>query len=658
MEDAGGEEEASMFETSHVLGALLASSPLLARAWDRCVAATAAASGFVQSHGGGGETVYVAFSGVEAALSAAAAGVGAAVAGGGADAFAPDGLGGDVARGLFAPLVAAEPDGAAGEPVAVQALALHSFLKLSGCPDFQMLLNQIRGKPVVFTGHSLGGTIAALAALHYLCISSSSSTCAPAPPVLCVTFGSPLLGNEALSRAILRERWGGNFCHVVSQHDIVPRLLFCPLGAVPAHFILGMQLQQWPERNSHGGVATAITARMADTDQEVLRQMIQTNISAVAMEQKLDALVAPAGSPYRPFGTYVLCSPDGAACVDNPTAAVQLLYATFASRSSSGMESPEVAHSCYTNLVLKMPQYLLRKRCLRVDNTSAASNYDAGVSMALAATGINGQLRQATEASSVRQWLRASKCAGRRPSLNCAQLATKLGRITPCRAQVEWYKALFDYQMGYYDAFKQRRSPKKFNRADMCRIKLGQFWDGVLSMLDAGQLPHDFHRRAKWVNAARFYQLFIEPLDIADYHRNNLHRTRGSYLLHGRERRYELFDRWWKARGCTGINIIAAPSSSRRRRSKNAGLTQDPCFWARVEDAREMMESAQRERNPAELVMKLEELQEFERYADDLVARKEVSVDVLAPQSSYTLWLEEWKQLKLRDEVRTVLLQF
>jgi hypothetical protein len=255
-----------------------------------------------------------------------------------------------------------------------------------------------------------------------------------------------------------------------------------------------------------------------------------------------------------------------------------------------------------------------------------------------------------------RQWLRASKKAGRRPSLNCAHLATKLGRITPRRAQVEWYKALFDYDIGYYDAFKQRRSPRKFHQANMCRIRLGQFWDGVLTMLDSGQLPHDFHRRAKWVMAAHSYQLLIEPLDIADYYRNNLHQTRGSYILHGRERRYELFDRWWKQKGCTGINVVA-PSSSRSRRSKNAGLTQDTCFWARVEDARELTESVS-ECDTAELAMKLEELQEFERYASNLVASKEVSVDVLAPQSSYTLWLEEWNQLKLRDEVRTMLHQF
>lgn len=208
--------------------------------------------------------------------------------------------------------------------------------------------------------------------------------------------------------------------------------------------------------------------------------------------------------------------------------------------------------------------------------------------------------------------------------------------------------------MGYYDAFKQRQSPKKFGKANMCRIKLGQFWDGVLAMLDAGQLPHDFHRRAKWVNAARFYQLLVEPLDIADYHRLNLHRTQGRYLTHGRERRYELFDRWWQEKGSMSMSSAA----SRRRRSKNAGLTQDPCFWARVEEARDKTESARSELDAAVLAMMLEELQEFESYSGELVASKEVSTDVLAPQSSYTLWVKEWNQLKLRDEVRTILLQF
>jgi hypothetical protein len=184
-----------------------------------------------------------------------------------------------------------------------------------------------------------------------------------------------------------------------------------------------------------------------------------------------------------------------------------------------------------------MPQQLLFKR--RPNSIDAPvmvfnSNYDAGISLALEASGIH---REATEGTTARHWLKASKRAGRSPSLNCAGLATRLGKITPSRAQIEWYKASFDADMGYYDAFKLQRSTKKFHHANMCRHKLAQFWDGVLSMLDNSQLPHDFHRRAKWVNAARFYQLLVEPLDIADYHRNNLHRTRGSYISHGREGR-------------------------------------------------------------------------------------------------------------------------
>uniref|UniRef100_A0A0E0F384 Fungal lipase-like domain-containing protein n=1 Tax=Oryza meridionalis TaxID=40149 RepID=A0A0E0F384_9ORYZ len=657
MEDASrGEEENSMFETSHVLGALLASSPLLARAWDRCAAAAdggASSLGFVHGGGGEGEPVCVAFSGVQAALSAAAGG------GGGAEIFKPVGLRGDAAGRLFAPLVAAEPEDAGGEPVAVQALALQGFLRLCGSPEFQVLLNQIRGKAVVFTGHSLGGAIAALVALHYLCTSSSSSAFAPAPPVLCVTFGSPLLGNQALSRAILRERWAGNFCHVVSQHDVVPRLLFCPLNVVPVHIVVGMQLHQLPVRARRAaGVVATVTARMADTNQESLRQLIQEYAGEAAIEQKLAAPEIPRGSPYRPFGAYVLCSPDGAACVDNPTAAVQMLYATFAARHApeTGAVSPEAAHSCYGDLVLSMPHHLLlKKRLGATATTPATSNYDVGISIALEASGITGE---ATEAALARQWLKTSKRVGRSPSLNCASLARRLGRITPCRAQIEWYKASFDANIGYYDAFKQRLSPKKFSKANMYRIKLAQFWDGVLAMLDTSQLPYDFHRRAKWVNAAHFYQLLVEPLDIADYHRNNLHRTRGSYITHGRERRYELFDKWWKQKGCTDPSTGDTSATTTARRSKFAGLTQDPCFWARVEEVREQTESAKSERDMTLLARVLKDLHKFERRSSELVESKEVSIDVIAPQSSYSLWVKEWNELKLRDEVRTISFQF
>ncbi|KAL6284360.1 hypothetical protein ACE6H2_015289 [Prunus campanulata] len=84
-------------------------------------------------------------------------------------------------------------------------------------------------------------------------------------------------------------------------------------------------------------------------------------------------------------------------------------------------------------------------------------------------------------------------------------------------------------------------------------------------MLDKNELPRDFHRRAKWVNASQFYILLVEPLEIAKYCRS--------------ERRFEIFDRWW-----TEKRINEEKNS---KRIKFAGLTQDSCFWAKVEEARE-----------------------------------------------------------------------
>jgi hypothetical protein len=69
-----------------------------------------------------------------------------------------------------------------------------------------------------------------------------------------------------------------------------------------------------------------------------------------------------------------------------------------------------------------------------------------------------------------------------------------------------------------------------------------------------------------------------------------------------------------------------------------------------------LTERAKVEHDVASLAMKQGSLREFERDSGELVESKEVSIDVLAPQSSYTLWVVEWKELKLKDEIRTALL--
>ena len=73
---------------------------------------------------------------------------------------------------------------------------------------------------------SLGGEGATLATLWVL--EKRLKKISP----FCITFGCPLVGNIGLVEAVGRENWIGNFCHVVSKHDIVPQMLLVPFESI------------------------------------------------------------------------------------------------------------------------------------------------------------------------------------------------------------------------------------------------------------------------------------------------------------------------------------------------------------------------------------------------------------------------------------------
>lgn len=220
-------------------------------------------------------------------------------------------------------------------------------------------------------------------------------------------------------------------------------------------------------------------------------------------------------------------------------------------------------------------------------------------------------------------------------------MAVKLSKITPCRAQIEWYKARCDNsddQLGYYDSFKRRVALRRDQKANSYRIKLGQFWDEVISKMENNQLTHDFHKMAKYVNASQFYKLLVEPLEIAEYYRTGEHKKKGHYIEHGREKRFKIFDKWWKDR--------KVGDEETKPRSKFASLTQDSCFWARVEEARDCIYCIPGEIDQGKRQLLLEKIEKFEEYASAMVEKKEVSVDVLAKNSSYNMFRKEWGGLK------------
>ncbi|KAL3729075.1 hypothetical protein ACJRO7_033645 [Eucalyptus globulus] len=586
-----------------MLGTFLTSTPLPKEAWRVCSTATAMGCGaFVveQVRGVG----YVALSGIQEMLL----------------------LGSDPNYGMLAPLDEAghglfallkcRYDGE--EPVMVHSGVLHLFLHYHSRPDFLSQIHSllVETKSIVITGHSLGGSVAFLIAL--LLLSQLKSIFRP-HLVLCIGFGSPFLGNESLSRAILRERWAGNFYNVVLMHDIMPRLsLHQSLVSTPQWQAL---LNFWYTSMMLPNSMNFANLQLTEEDKAWLFSFV-----AAETEHLARAGEGSGGRLFWPFGNYLFCSDEGAICLDNTVSVNKMMHLMLRTDSLNCIIEEHLKYGWYVERLTR--QSLIRSF---MEGDLSKSSYEASLSMALNSLGTHQQVF-----IMAKDYLTMARRIGRAPNLNAANLAIRLSKITPYRAEIEWYKACCDKsdeQRGYYDSFKQRGASKRESKINMNRFKLAAFWDDVIHMLDTKVLPHDLHKREKWVYASYSYMLLVEPLDIAEYYRSGMHLEKGHYISNGRARRYEIFDQWW-------IEGIYAEKLGNMR-TRYANLTHDTCFWARVEEAKEWLDKI---RNESDLTY-LARLNEFESYAMKLVVGKKVSADVMAKNSTFSLWLKEWRAL-------------
>lgn len=236
-------------------------------------------------------------------------------------------------------------------------------------------------KSIVITGHSIGGTTASLTALWLLSYlqSVSSST-----SILCLTFGSPLLGNRSLSRAILRERWGGNFCHVVAKHDIMPRLLFAP--SLPLYPQVQLLLQYWnicitSPQFQH------LDPQLPEEDKLELLRVVLLACSEASTRAREEGLEVMATS-FWPFGNYFFCSDEGAICIDNAASVINMLHLML--RTSSPISSIK-DHLRYGDYVGKLSYQFLHKGSFSSGSVSESS-YEAGIQLALASSGLANEV--------------------------------------------------------------------------------------------------------------------------------------------------------------------------------------------------------------------------------------------------------------------------
>lgn len=233
-----------------------------------------------------------------------------------------------------------------------------------------------KSKSIIITGHSLGGATATLCTLWLLSFFHSQTTPQPLP-LLCITFGSPLIGNQSLSRAILRERWCGKFCHVVSNHDIMPRLLSTPLpSSLSPH--LHVLLRYWHlsmASRQFGKLATQLSEREKD---ELFRVVLAHSDTISKSEEGLIR------SQFWPFGNFFFCSENGAICLDNAISVLKMLYLML--KTSSPNLSIE-DHLNYGDYVKKVGAQHMEKKNFASEYLPNSS-YEASLALALQSSGI------------------------------------------------------------------------------------------------------------------------------------------------------------------------------------------------------------------------------------------------------------------------------
>ncbi|GLJ13084.1 hypothetical protein SUGI_0204870 [Cryptomeria japonica] len=437
-------------------------------------------------------------------------------------------------------------------------------------------------KTIVFTGHSFGGAIASLSTLWTL---ENHHEISP----LCITFGCPLVGDKIFAKAIEREKWSPYFCHIVSRHDIVPRICFSPFKSPPISKALEELMPYWyySMRNqikaeNQKPIQDGSHPLSKDNSQEFIKRVI-SDASQVLTHETAALVVGPANlvggavkdlikrSPYRPFGYYIFCSTSGSVCcIENTETTMHMLY--FALENSRLFGACIMEHIEYEKTIKYISKNSgLTAPYLKSVKSSKSSTVDVRIDLQLEAMGIGNQNIQA--------WLGLKAIEDNKSKLttNMDKQSIKLDEMQDCMAELEWYKIICEDNLpGYYDCFKTHKSEKDL-KANKNRLKLAAFWDRITELVEKEELPKDLQTQDKWINAGTEYRLLVEPLDIAHYYRLGKHEDSGHYIAHGRPRRYKLLQKWFEDKEKKG-------GMQSKKRTQPATLTKDSCFWAHVEE--------------------------------------------------------------------------
>ncbi|KAB1223081.1 hypothetical protein CJ030_MR2G022316 [Morella rubra] len=454
--------------------------------------------------------------------------------------------------------------------ISIHKNAIQLFDKFHGMLD--SLKSQISdSKPLLVTGHGLGGSVAALFTLWLLEKMDFTKTKRP----LCVTFGSPLIGDKGLQEAILQySTWNSCFLHVVSQQDPLPRALISPNISPPTE--------------------------------------------------------------YKPFGTFLFCSEWGrCASFEDSESILELLKATYSEVPGNQNPNQGLQFFDYAEVVRQLHRNEICK-----DSTTLVLQQDtqplrAGISTQLVAIGLKQHQEQ--------QWHRLlsnTERQERQAAIWKRQVfdpSKKLNDMKINMARLEWYKKLSkDKGTGYYDSYKNETNTSDLDVVKYKRI-LTCYWEELVAEVDKKPQKEGATFRTRWLFGGTNYRRMTEPLFIAEHYKNG----KSDYIKTGRSEHYKLLEQWYNE-----DQEKAASDPLSKKANVKASLTDDSCFWARVEEARiscKLLSNG--DSSVSTKNIHKANLIEFEADVLGMLENYAVTPEIFLRNSSFMQWWSEYEEI-------------
>ncbi|TXG58989.1 hypothetical protein EZV62_016818 [Acer yangbiense] len=342
-----------------------------------------------------------------------------------------------------------------------------------------------------------------------------------------------------------------------------------------------------------------------------------------------NAMQVDSGSvAYQPFGTYLLCSESGYTCIEDSEEVFQLLV-TETPRNQNPNVELEIFY--YTETVKLVEDIVIYQGISKLGEAEVHP-LRARTILQLDAIGV----KRTQQACSVfntlitnmerREMFRVLKRKDFDPD-------KKLNDMKVHMAYLEWYKKTsMSEKEGYYDSYKNNRLQKDMD-VKKYKKRLNYYWKKVVEEAERMPQRENAPLNRRWLYGGTNYRRMVEPLDIADYYSKGLK----NYKAYGRSEHYKKLEEWLE------VDAPKSKPDNGKKLNVSNSLTEDSCFWERVEEALILCKSLRNGEGDGELTRR--NLVMFEEYVMEQIKNYAVSPDIFLEGSSFMRWWIEYESI-------------